>query len=128
MQATTRRALICGALSLLACATVPSSGRETRNLITTEQIVESRAQNAYQVVETLKPEWLSSRGPTSVTDPTPASASVYFNGTHVGGLEFLRTVPVIDIAEIRYYPTGEASARFGMGHPRGVIAVSTKGT
>jgi hypothetical protein len=49
------------------------------------------------------------------------------DGIQVGTLDYLKTLYVIDIAELRYYPAGTASARFGMGHQRGVIDIVRKG-
>lgn len=116
-------------LSFVAgCASATGTGGSSeRNLITADRILATRATNAYAAIEMLRPDWLSSRGPTSVTDPTPTTATVYLNGSRAGGLDYLRGLPVDDIAEIRYFPAGQASARFGMGHPRGVIEVVTRG-
>jgi hypothetical protein len=47
-------------------------------------------------------------------------------GTMLGKAEALRDVPVIDVAEVRYWDAGQAAARFGMGHPRGVIEITRK--
>jgi hypothetical protein len=33
---------------------------------------------------------------------------------------------VIDVTEVRYWTAGQASARFGMGHPRGVIEITRR--
>jgi hypothetical protein len=110
-----------------ACAGAASGSRENRQLITAAQIERTQAQNAYDAIERLEPSWLTSRGATSITDSTPTEASVFQYGIHVGGLEFLKTVNVIDVAELRYYPAGQATARFGMGHQRGVIEIIRKG-
>jgi|SRR5688572_7947442 hypothetical protein len=112
-----------------ACASGGAAGtRESRDLITAAQIARTNAQSAYEAIEQLQPQWLTSRGVTSITDDTPTEASVFQEGMHVGRLEYLKTVNVIDIAELRYYPAGPASARFGMGHQRGVIEIVRKGT
>ena len=114
---------------ITACASGGAAGtRESRDLITAAQIARTNAQSAYEAIEQLQPQWLTSRGVTSITDDTPTEASVFQEGMHVGRLEYLKTVNVIDIAELRYYPAGPASARFGMGHQRGVIEIVRKGT
>jgi hypothetical protein len=115
-------------LPLLAAACASSTGGQTdRNRITGEQLASNAAQNAYDAIRNLQPHWFDSRGPTSVTDPTPTTATVYIDGSRAGDLEFLKTVNTNTLAEIRYWPPGEASARFGMGHPRGVIEMISKG-
>jgi hypothetical protein len=48
---------------------------------------------------------------------------VFVDGTLMGDLDFLRTVHVRDIEEIRFWTPGEASVRYGMGYPRGIIEV-----
>ena len=111
-----------------ACASGGAAGpRESRDVITAAQIARTQALNAYEAIEQLQPQWLTSRGATSLTDPTPTEASVFMDGLQVGGLEYLKTQNVIDIAELKYYPAGQATARFGMGHQRGVIEIIRKG-
>jgi hypothetical protein len=126
-----KRLLLIAALLPLAasCASRAGTGPgSSRDVITAAQIARTQAQNAYEAIDQLQPQWLTSRGATSLTDPTPTEASVFMNGIHVGGLDHLRTVQVIDIAELRYYAAGPASARFGLGHQRGVIDIIRKGT
>jgi hypothetical protein len=48
------------------------------------------------------------------------------NGTMLGKAEYLREMRVLDVTEVRYWEAGPASARFGMGHPRGVIEISRR--
>jgi hypothetical protein len=62
-----------------------------------------------------------------MTDPSPSVASVYMNGSQVGTVEYLRNLRPDGVDVVRYYETGEASARFGMGHQRGVIEVILRG-
>jgi hypothetical protein len=113
------------ALTVAACASAPAGDQPNRNVITADQIAAIQAGNAFDAVQKLEPGWLNPRGPSSVTDPTPTVASVFMNGTHVGDIDYLRNIGVIEIREIRYFPAGQASARFGIGHPRGVIEVIT---
>jgi hypothetical protein len=107
-----------------------TAGPSNRNLITAEDIANSSAamaQSAYEVVQRLQPQWLTSRGNVSITDASATVASVYLNGVQVGDVEYLRNLLPSDIEQLRYFPAGEASARFGMGHQRGVIEVTLKG-
>ena len=108
---------------------MPSAGatpREARDVLTRDQMIGANASTVYDAVQKLQPDWLSSHGPVSMTDPTPTVASVYMNGAQVG-LEYLRNLRPDDVDRIRYYEAGEASARFGMGHQRGVIEISPRG-
>jgi len=116
--------VIAVALLAPACASAPGAGGSSGSeLLTREQLAERAGQSVYDVVLRLRPQWLNSRGPGSVVDPTPQSPSVYFNGSIVGDAEFLRQLSVSDTEELRYWRPGRASARFGMGHVRGVIEV-----
>jgi len=80
--------------------------------------------NLFDAINKLRPEWLTSRGPVSATDPTPTQPSVFMNGQMLGRLDSLRELQLLDVSEVRYWSAAQASARFGMGHSRGVIEVS----
>jgi hypothetical protein len=124
--------LLAVAIACLVGCNLPGPGEGgsyDRDVITEADIANSSAsvaQSAYEVVERLQPQWLTSRGNVSITNSAATVASVFVNGIHVGDVEHLRNILPQDIAEMRYYPAGEAGARFGMGHPRGVIAVTLK--
>jgi hypothetical protein len=113
----------------LGCVGATGAGRSGSgggNTLSREQLEETNSETLYGAIEKLRPEWLSSRGPTSVSDPTPTSASVFMNGSLLGKAEYLREMRVIDVTEVRYWTAGQASARFGMGHPRGVIEITRR--
>jgi hypothetical protein len=122
-----RIVLIAALAVAVGCASGPRGATRNENRITAAELATLAGEDAYQAVERLRPQWLRSRGPTSVTDPSPTLPNVIMHGTQVGGLEYLRQVNLNDIQELRYWPPGEASARFGMGHPRGVIEVIPRG-
>jgi hypothetical protein len=113
---------------ILGCAgaTVGDPASGGRNTLSREQLQATNSEELYAAIAKLRPEWLSSRGPVSVTDPTPTSASVFMDGSLLGRAEYLRDMRVIDVSEVRYWNAGQASARFGMGHPRGVIEIIRK--
>jgi hypothetical protein len=116
------------ALTTASCAPGVTTGAgSSRNRITTEQLERVTADNAYDAVRILQPQWLEGRGPSSVTNANPTMATVYINGSRAGDIEFLRTVQLTTLAEIRYWTAAEASSRFGMGLPRGVIELISKG-
>jgi hypothetical protein len=112
-----------------ACASAAtqsqSSGGNSAQL-TRADLATTNSNNVYDAIAKLRPEWLSSRGPTSVKDPTPTSVDVYMNGTLLGKADYLRDVRLLDVSEVRYWNAGQASARFGIGHPRGVIEIIRK--
>lgn len=97
------------------------------NVITAEQMIAANAQTAYDAVQKLRPAWFSTRGPEAITRSEPDVASVFLGGNRIGDIEALRNLRPDDVKELRYYEAGEAGARFGMGHSRGVIEVIMKG-
>ena len=114
--------------SVAACSTRSSSGggAADRNVVTGDELAATNARMVYQALERLRPNWLTSRGPSgmgNVTEQTQAVANVYMNGSQLGNIEYLKQVYVIDVAELRFWGAGEAGARFGMGNPRGVIEI-----
>lgn len=101
---------------------------EERDVLTRSQLLGVNAINIYDGIQKLRPSWLTSRGPVSMTDDTPAVVSVFMSGNQIGDSNVLRDMRVEDIDSVRYFDAGVASARFGMGHPRGVIEVLPRGT
>jgi hypothetical protein len=119
--------LVACILAACSSATARSRGGSGGSaILTQEQITKTNSDNLYDAITKLRPEWLTSRGPTSVTDMTPTAVHVYMNGNFLGDAEYLRQVRSLDVSEVRYWDAGEASARFGMGHPRGVIELTRK--
>jgi hypothetical protein len=113
------------ALAVTSCAAGSHrSGATTdRNLITSEMIQERHFSTAYEVVESLRANWLSSRGLDSFGAPT--TVQVYLDITRMGGLDQLRSISTQNIVYIRYYDGIAATARWGLDHGGGAILVST---
>lgn len=89
--------------------------------LTQSDLAKANADNLYDAILKLRSEWLTSRGATSVSDATPTGVDVYMNGTLLGKADYLRGLRVQDVTSVTYWNAGQASARFGMGHPRGVL-------
>ena len=77
--------------------------------------------SAYDAIASLRPLWLSKRGPDG-------EIQVYVDDNHVGGIEMLRGVRTVSISMIKHLDGIQAAARFGMGHDQGAILVSTRAT
>ena len=106
------------------------SDAASRNAISRDELVATNTQWVYDALQRTKPQWLTARGVVSLTDPsgtrgdpTEARPNVYMHGNRVGDVDYLRQVSVLDVEEVRFWPPGEAGARFGMGNPRGVIEI-----
>ena len=113
----------------LACAAPATRSRAGGDpqLITPEEVEATRSQNAYEVVQKLRPNFLSYRGETSFNSNTSQPyPTVYLDGQQFGPISSLRSIPASQISTIRLYRTGEATTKFGTGNMGGVIAVTTR--
>jgi hypothetical protein len=122
-------ALLLGA-TLLAGACASGSGARTarsdRNLLSTEEIQAAGYSDAFEAVQALRPQWLRSRGATSIN--LQESVKVYLDGSLLGGPEYLRQITPRSISSIRYLDALEATQRWGLDHGLGAIVVSTRQT
>ena len=100
-----------------------ASPRIDRDLITREQIREHRFANAFEAVESLRANWLITRGTDSFS--APSEVRVYLDNTRLGGIASLRSIDPTTIAYIRHFDGISATARWGIDHGQGVIYVST---
>lgn len=123
------KSVLCTGLAVMmlvaatACAMAPGPGTgASRNSVGSAELAATNSPTVYEALELSRPEWMTARGSVSAGGPD-ARANVYMYGNHVGDLDYLREVYVIDVAELRFWPAGEAGARFGMGNPRGVIEI-----
>ena len=97
----------------------------SRDVITLDEIRSVNVTNAFEVVERLRPNFFTSRGPQSMLLTQQNVPVVYLNGTRYGTVESLTTLRVEQLKEIRLYRPSDASTTYGPGHTGGVIAVKT---
>lgn len=83
---------------------------------------------AYDVISRLRPEFLVSRGQTTISNGTAASSypNIYLDGVPYGDINTLRTIDASHIAEVRLFQAWEAQTKFGVGNNGGVIAITTR--
>jgi hypothetical protein len=110
-------------LILVACGTTGGTQRGSSDVLTRAEIETSRAANAYELVQQLRPQFLRSRGALSVRDPRAGYPVVYINNVHHGDIQSLRTILVEEIDEIHFISAVDATTRWGTGHAGGVIQV-----
>ncbi len=100
--------------------------RRDRDKISVEEIAEkSTAQNALDLIKVLRPQWLTSRGSTTIL-MQEIGVVVYRDGSKLGSVDELSSIPANQIKEMRHYSAGDATLRFGTDHPSGAIEVETK--
>lgn len=119
--------MIIAACALAACASTPGgSASRVRNVITIDEIRTTTHANAYEIVQQLRPEFLRTRGATSINDTRPEQAVVYIDGLRAGGLDSLRSVSRDVLYEIRFLNGTDATTLYGTGHGGGAIQILTR--
>ncbi len=119
---------LLAALFFVACAasTGTKSPRRSTNLITAEEIAASTARDALDAIQLLRPDWLIPRGVASIRSPQATVPVAYLDNTKLGEVTHLSNIPAMDIAEIRFLNSRDATTLYGTGHVGGAIMVKTK--
>jgi hypothetical protein len=128
-------ALVFGA-ALLAAATgcasssggrsgVEQASRSKSDVITEEEIGGAHWQSVYELVQTLRPRWLSTHGPDSILGQT-APVQVHLDDNRLGGVESLRNIAVSGITSLRFVDPVTAAGRWGGDHANGAIIITTR--
>jgi hypothetical protein len=82
--------------------------------------------SAYDLIRQLRPEFLRSRGVTSLRDLTPPTATVYLDGVKYGDLNSLKLISAEQLTRVQYLNGSEATTRYGTDHVGGAILITTK--
>lgn len=120
--------LVLAFASLTACATTSAGSRSsTTGTITSAELDEVSALNAYEAVQRLRPRWLQVRSGRSLTMGTRVLA--YYDHARLGDIESLRQISIEGIHSIEYLDGAQASAQLpgiGAEHVAGAIVVRTR--
>ncbi len=122
---------------LAACAGSKKTGSQGSgqgldyNTITHEEIVKALAQrpiqNVFELIEFLRPRYLTPRIQNTVTQGAIRKEPVvYLNNARFGGIGELYNINILQVEEIHYLKSYEATQRFGIGHAGGAIIISTR--
>lgn len=98
-----------------------------RAVIGPAEFLDLMADNAYDIVRALRPEWLNSRPPNVFGDTRQNTVPVYLDEFRYGDLDSMRRIHVQTIRSIRFVPPATATALWGTGHVAGVIQILTVG-
>ncbi|HSJ06259.1 MAG TPA: hypothetical protein VK936_06125 [Longimicrobiales bacterium] len=108
----------------------------TRKRIERDEILQSGAVDAYELVRSLRKEWLIPRGVNSFRETARGTAGfdqpltvtpgadhilVYLDNARLGGTQHLAEVTLDNIGRIEFIDGPEAVFRWGTGHVHGVI-------
>ncbi len=96
-----------------------------RAVITAREIAGSGLSTAYDVVRSLRPEWLQRRQSHYAQTQDQATIPVYLGNQLLGGLDELSTIPAQSIKEMYRYDTSQATLLWGPGNAEGAIQVIT---
>lgn len=127
---TAGAAVLALVLALAGCASTGSSGARNSDVITLETIRQTTSSNVFQLIQSERPGWLRRRGGITMRtgedglEDTPII--VYVDSGRFGTLADLANLSVQGITEVRRLSAGDATQRFGTGHPRGAIVISTR--
>src|SRR5687767_2336792 len=123
-------AAIVVAAAACSSAQNPSDAPRLRNssVLLVDEIEASRAPGwtAHDLITTLRPQFLRSRGVSSLRATAPTTATVYVDGMRFGEIESLRSLPALQILRVEYINASDATTRFGTDHVGGAILISTK--
>jgi hypothetical protein len=118
------------ALQLCAVVSVAEAQKGRRsNVITEEEITKSQATTAFDAVRRLRPAWFQQRGIAGTSEATADEAMglvVYVDGIRRGGRDELQEIDAGTIKEMRLLNATDATTKYGTGHTRGAIEVTTK--
>jgi hypothetical protein len=123
-EAHVLRSLIAVALAvvLASCSrnAAPTPPRGPSNVLTREEIATAHVDNAYDVVQRLRPQFLRARPSGMNSSAIPV---VFVDGIRRGAPEMLRTLTSAIVEEIRFFSAAEATLRYGLDLEGGVIDV-----
>ena len=125
MRVRSRQVVVTILVCCIGCAGA-SSGMRSRvdlSVLTQEQLDERNYQNVLEAVQTLRANWLNERGPDSFS--LPSRIWVYLDNTRMGGVGSLAQISTREVSSVRKMNGIDATARWGIGHSAGVIAVVT---
>ncbi len=102
--------------------------RTDRNIISEAEIQSVPSSNLYELISKVRPEFLRSHGPQSLSSGSTSSefATVYMDGRAYGDISSLRSIVSTQVSQVRYFDASTAASRFGVINGNGVIEVIIK--
>lgn len=126
----------------LACAAAAGAQNPARNSnqIVREELQGASASNAYELVQSLRPQWLREKGHETIrtqqaerpngrgrievaTIADEPDILVYIDNSKFGNVDALRDIPVSGLGWLEFVSPAKATLRWGSGHTKGVIVV-----
>ena len=99
--------------------------RTSGDLLTLEDIQSRDWTSIYELVSTLRANWLNLRGSDTINGPQE-SVKVLLDGVPIGGIEQLHQQSVAGVQYVQYFDPVSASGRWGLGFGKGAIYISMR--
>ncbi len=120
--------IIINIMGLLACASTNntySKKRYSRDLISSEEIMDIGSSNVFELIQRLRPNWLQGRGRKSnfASEEVSSLPIVYIDSSKHGDINSLYSLSTMNIIEIRFLNAGDATTRYGPDHAGGAILI-----
>lgn len=97
------------------------------DIILREEILDSNARSAYDLVRSVRPQWLQTRGITTVRQLAGEDGiQVYMDNARMGNVAAMRSVTLGSVEYLQFFTAPEATQRWGGGHLNGAILISTR--
>jgi hypothetical protein len=123
--------LVCGACA--GTATRPPA--RDFDVVTREELLATREQDAYEAVKRIRPHWLQARAPNEIRREGPTEGNfvpraadqvqLYLDATRLGDVTALRQIQVRAVLDIRFLNGNDATTRYGIGHTAGALIITT---
>ncbi len=94
------------------------------DVLTGEQLVETQQLNVYDALRRLRPRWLTGRG--GARGAGGIGVSVYVGRQRMGDVDFLRTLDLQGVREVRYHNASDATTTFGTEAAGGAIVITRR--
>jgi hypothetical protein len=116
------------ALGLFGCAAGQTAGLPAPDpdLLTAAELGGASEASVFEAVKRLRPRFLQSRGPNSLSLASAGGPAVWVDGTLMGGVEWLGWLHPREVVTIRRLGAWDAATAYGAGFPDGVLVVTTR--
>ena len=121
--------LLFGAVAVGA----PLAAQRQKDVITADEIHQWKANmsTAYDAVAMMRPQWLRARELARLPARREESfqgtpVNVYLNNQNMGSADFLKSIPVENVLELRWLSANETASRFGPTDGQVAIVVTLK--
>ena len=97
-----------------------AGARSSSNVLTKQEISTVSVPNLYEAIQRLRPAFLRARTTSSGPGYLPV---VFVDGIRKGSPDYLRSMNAAEVLEIRYLNVQDATTRYGMDVPAGVLDI-----